>query len=172
VAALQRLARALALRLTQDVDSVLRDVRLWLTPPTAARAMSPSPSTSSATPLQLSGSESDASGAGSIAAYHAPVLHPAPQPQQPDDSAMRTLGSDSGSSDTEVRMLSLPHAHCTEKQSSVHVLYDRMRYITVPNPHRCACATTDPRVHIVCRTAGTTRHRRRRAAASAAVPAR
>jgi len=137
VAALQQLARALALRLTQDVDSVLRDVRLWLTPPTAAREASSLPSTSSATPLQLSGSEGDAPGAGSIAAYHPPVLQPAPQPQPPTEAAMRTLGSDSGSSDTEVRMLRLPHARLIEKQSSVHVLYDGMHYITAPSPRYC-----------------------------------
>jgi hypothetical protein len=32
---LQRLGQALAERLTQDVDSVLRDVQLWLAPPGA-----------------------------------------------------------------------------------------------------------------------------------------
>ena len=56
VAALQLLARMLAGRLTQDVDSVLRDVQLWLTPPFASRAMPPPPTS------PLKGSSSEATG--------------------------------------------------------------------------------------------------------------
>ena len=60
MAALQQLARALAVRLTQDVDSVLRDVQLWLAPPFAPRAVPPRPPSSSGTPWQ--GSFLEASG--------------------------------------------------------------------------------------------------------------
>ena len=77
---------------------MLRDVRLWLAPPVAAREASPSlPSTSSATPVHVSGSEGDASGAASVAGYQ-------PPPQQPAESSMRIPTSESGSSDTEVRV--------------------------------------------------------------------
>ena len=99
VAALQQLASALAARLTQDVDSVLRDVRLWLAPPLPVRAVPPPP-TPSENPLRRSTSEGNVAGAGSHAGRSPPPT-PALPAQQAPESPMRTC-SDDGSSDSEV----------------------------------------------------------------------
>ena len=50
---MQRLAQALAERLTQDVDSVLRDVQLWMAPPVKQRLLAPSAVSSVHRPLPV-----------------------------------------------------------------------------------------------------------------------